>query len=303
MQMTEEKKHFSGFVNIIGKPNVGKSTLLNAFMGEKMAIISSKPQTTRHRYKGIISGEDFQIVFSDTPGLISDPNYKLQEAMNDSAMSIFEDADLVLFMIDPYNEYTGEEKVIRKLTSTKAPKFLIINKVDTSEPEKLKALEKKWREIIDFDEVHHISALMALGIPHLLSSIKSRLPEGPAYYSKDDISDKSVRFFISEIIREKILLNYKQEIPYSVEIHVESYKESQKHGKPFVHISAVIYAMRNTQKGIIIGHKGAGIKKLGIDSRKDIEKFIGSRCHLELFVKVKDKWRDDDRMLKSFGYL
>ncbi len=301
--MTEEKKHYSGFINIIGKPNVGKSTLLNAFMGEKMAIITAKPQTTRHRYKGIVSGDDFQIIFSDTPGLISDPHYKLQSAMNDSAMSIFEDADLVLFMIDPSNEYSGEEKVIRKLKSTQAPKFLIINKVDTSEPEALKALEEEWKALIDFDEVHHISALMDLGVPHLLASIKIRLPEGPAYYSKEDISDKSVRFFISEIIREKILINYKQEIPYSVEIHVESYKESQKHGKPFVHIRAIIFVMRNTQKGIIIGNKGAGIKKLGIQSRRDIEKFIGSRCHLELFVKVKDKWRDDDRMLKSFGYL
>ena len=164
-------------------------------------------------------------------------------------------------------------------------------------------MEAKWKEIISFDEVHHISAKLLLGVDHLLAQIKARLPEGPAYYPKDDISDKSVRFFISEIIREKILLQFRQEIPYSTEVLVESYKETEKHGKPFVYISAIIYVMRDTQKGIIIGHKGAGIKKLGMEARKDIEKFTSSRCHLELYIKVKDKWRDDDRMLKSFGYL
>ena len=301
--MTEPSKHRSGFVNIIGKPNVGKSTLLNAFMGEKMAIITHKPQTTRHRYKGIINGDDYQIIISDTPGLIEDPGYKLQESMNDSAMSIFEDADVVLFMISPIDEYEGDEKVIRKLQLTKVPKFLLINKVDTSDPETLKALEEKWKAIIPFDEVHHISAKLLLGIDHLLLQIKARLQEGPAYYPKDDISDKSVRFFISEIIREKILLQFRQEIPYSTEVLVESYKETEKHGKPFVYISAIIFVMRDTQKGIIIGHKGAGIKKLGTEARKDIQKFTKSRCHLELYIKVKDKWRDDDRMLRSFGYL
>ncbi len=301
--MEEKNKHYSGFVNIIGKPNVGKSTLLNAFMGEKMAIISHKPQTTRHRFKGIVSGEDFQVVFSDTPGLIDDPIYKMQEAMNDAALSVFQDSDLVMFIIDPTNNYRGDEIVIKKLKHCEVPKFLIINKVDTTDPEALKALEAKWKAMIDFDEVHFISATEKLGIPHLLSRIRDLLPEGPAYYPKDQISDKSTRFFISEIIREKILLLYKQEIPYSCEIVVEEYKESTKNGYPFVHIRAVIYVMRNTQKGIIIGHKGSGIKKLGIESRKDIEKFIDSRCHLELFIKVKDKWREDERLLKSFGYL
>ncbi len=301
--MKNEDKHYSGFVNIIGKPNVGKSTLLNAFMGEKMAIISSKPQTTRHRFKGLVSGPNFQIVFSDTPGLIDDPIYKMQEAMNDFAMSIFQDSDVVLFMIDPYSDYSGDEKVLKKLTHTTVPKFLLINKVDTSDPDTLKNLEKEWLEKIAFDEVHHISAKEKLGIDNLLESIKVHLQEGPAYYPKDQISDKSVRFFISEIIREKILLLYKQEIPYASEVFVEEYKESEKHGHPFVHIKAVIFVMRDTQKGILIGHKGARIKKLGIESRKDIEDFIDSRCHLELFIKVKDKWRDDDRLLKSFGYL
>lgn len=301
--MTEDKKHYSGFINIIGKPNVGKSTLLNAFVGEKMAIITHKPQTTRHRFMGIVSGEDFQMVFSDTPGLISDPGYKMQEAMNNSALSVFQDADMVVFVIDPSNEYAGDEKVIHKLKTAEVPKFLIINKIDTSDPDTLKALEAEWKALIDFDEVHHISAKEGLGVDYLLGQIKALLPEGPAYYPKDQISNKSTRFFISEIIREKILLNYKQEIPYSSEVFIEDYKETEKAGKPFVFINAVIFVMRDTQKGIIIGHKGAGIKRLGIDSRKDIEKFIGCRCHLELFIKVKEKWRDDDRLLKSFGYL
>ncbi len=301
--MSENEKHYSGFINIIGKPNVGKSTLLNAFVGEKMAIITHKPQTTRHRFMGIVSGEDFQMVFSDTPGLITDPNYKMQEAMNNSALSVFQDADLVLFVIDPSNNYTGDEKVIHRIKTAKVPKFLIINKIDTSTPDTLKAMEARWREIIDFDQVHHISAKEQLGVPYLLEQIRALLPEGPAYYPKDQISNKSTRFFISEIIREKILLNYKQEIPYSTEVFVEDYKETEKAGKPFVFIKAIIYVMRDTQKGIIIGHKGSGIKRLGIDSRKDIEKFIDSRCHLELFIKVKEKWRDDDRLLKSFGYL
>ena len=297
------EKHYSGYINIIGKPNVGKSTLLNAFIGEKMAIISHKPQTTRHRFLGIVSGEDFQMIFSDTPGLISDPHYKMQEAMNDAALSVFEDADVVLFVIDPSNEYSGDEKVIAKLKNAKCPTFLIINKIDTSDPETLKALEAEWREIIDFDQVHHISAKEKLGIPHLFEQLRGLLPEGPAYYPKDQISNKSTRFFISEIIREKILHNYRQEIPYSAEVIIEEFNETEKRGEPFVFIKATIFVMRKTQKGIMIGHQGSGIKKLGIDSRKDIEKFLEKRVHLELFIKVKDKWRDDDRMLKSFGYL
>lgn len=268
-----------------------------------MAIISHKPQTTRHRFFGIVSGEDFQMVFSDTPGMITDPHYKMQEAMNDAAFSIFEDADLVLFVIDPSNEYEGDEKVIAKLQKAQCPKFLIINKVDTSDPEALKALGAEWEALVDFDEVHFISAKEKLGTDHLLKQCRARLPEGPAYYPKDQISNKSTRFFISEIIREKILHIYKQEIPYSAEVMIESYTETEKRGAPFVTIKAVIFVMRKTQKGILIGHQGSSIKKLGIESRKDIEKFVGSRVHLELFVKVKEKWRDDDRLLKSFGYL
>ncbi|MBT8232365.1 MAG: GTPase Era [Saprospiraceae bacterium] len=296
-------KHFSGYVNIIGKPNVGKSTLLNAFIGEKMAIITSKPQTTRHRILGILSEDDFQIVFSDTPGLIHEPGYKMQRAMNDAAFSIFEDADVVLFVIDPYDPYDGTEKVISKIKATEVPKFLIINKVDLSDPDTLKEMMALWKERIDFDEVHCISALEKIGIDHLLNQIKARLPEGPVYFPKDQISDRSERFFISEIVREKILMLYKQEIPYSAEVVVTEFKESVKNDKPFVRIRAEIYVMRNTQKQILIGRQGASIKKLGIESRKDIEKFLEKRIHLELFVKVKEKWRDDDRFLKGFGYL
>ena len=272
-------------------------------VGEKMAIISHKPQTTRHRILGILNDDDYQIVFSDTPGLISEPSYKMQKAMNDAAFSIFEDADIVLFVIEPNEEYDGSEKVIAKLKQTEVRKLLVINKVDTSDPETLKALEKKWRAIIEFDQVHHISALEKIGVPYLVEQIKENLPEGPEYYPKDQISDKPVRFFISEIIREKILRLYQQEIPYSSEVIIEEFKESEKRGAPFVHILAHIYVMRKTQKQILIGSQGSSIKKLGIESRKDIEKFLEKRIHLELYVKIKEKWRDDDRLLKSFGYL
>jgi len=301
--LSEEKKHYSGFINIIGKPNVGKSTLLNAFVGEKMAIISHKPQTTRHRFFGIVNGDDFQLIFSDTPGLITDPHYKMQEVMNDAALSVFEDADCVLFVIDPSNEYSGDEKVISKLKKAECPKFLVINKIDTAEQDTLKELEAEWRGLVDFDQVHHISAKEGLGIPHLLEQIRALIPEGPAYYPKDQISNKSTRFFMSEIIREKILHLYSQEIPYSSEVFIEEFNETEKHGNPFVYIKAIIFVMRKTQKGIMIGHQGSSIKKLGIESRKDIEKFLDCRVHLELFIKVKDKWRDDDRLLKSFGYM
>lgn len=296
-------KHYSGFVNIIGRPNVGKSTLLNAMVGEKMAIISHKPQTTRHRILGIVSEEDFQIVFSDTPGLINDPGYKMQKAMNDAAFSIFEDADIVLFVTEPGESYDGTEKVIQKLKHIDVPKFLIINKIDTSDPDTLKSLEAQWMEWINFDQVHHISALNKIGTEHLFETIRNALPEGPVYFPKDQLSDRSVRFFLSEIIREKILLLYKQEIPYSTEVIIEDFKESIKRGEPFVHILAHIFVMRKTQKQIMIGRQGSSIKKLGIEARKDIEKFLEKRVHLELYVKIKEKWRDDDRLLKSFGYL
>ncbi len=282
---------------------MGKSTLMNAFLGEKMSIITHKPQTTRHRILGIYNTEEFQIVFSDTPGLITDPNYKMQEAMNKAAFSIFEDADLVIFVTEPGEDYTGEEKVLNKLKKADVPKFLLINKVDLSNPEALLELKTKWESILDFDEIHFISALNKAGTDHVLECIKKRLPEGPVYFPKDQLSDKPERFFITEMIREKILLLYKQEIPYSCEVIIEEYKEENRNGKPFNRIRANIIAMRQSQKHILIGKGGSSIKKLGIEARKDIEKFLGHQIHLELYVKIKEKWRDDDRLLKSFGYL
>jgi GTP-binding protein Era len=297
------EKHYSGYVNIVGKPNVGKSTLLNALVGEKMAIITNKPQTTRHRILGIKSEDNYQIIFSDTPGMIEEPGYKMQKAMNDAAFSIFEDADLVLFVTEPADVYDGSEKVFEKLREATVPKFIIINKVDLSDQESLKALSAKWEALVPFDEVHLISALNKMGTDHLLERIVAQLPEGPVYFPKDQISDRSVRFFISEIVREKILMLYQQEIPYSAEVIVTEFRESIKKNKPFVHIRAEIFLMRNTQKQILIGKQGSAIKKLGIMARKDIEEFLEKHVHLDLFVKVKEKWRDDDRLLKSFGYL
>jgi len=296
-------KHYSGYVNIVGKPNVGKSTLLNAMLGEKMSIITHKPQTTRHRILGILSDENHQIIFSDTPGVIDQPGYKMQKAMNDAAFSIFEDADLVLFVTEPEDKYEGDEKIIDKLNETQAPKFLVINKVDISDSQTLKELEELWMERVKFDACIMVSALEKAGTDHLVNLIMEKLPEGPVYYPKDQISDKSVRFFVSEIIREKILEIYHQEIPYSSEVVVTEFKESEKNGKDFVRIRAEIFVMRSSQKNIIIGKAGSSIKQLGILARKDIEKFLEKKVHLELFVKVKEKWRDDDRLLKSFGYL
>ncbi len=282
---------------------MGKSTLLNALVGEKMSIITHKPQTTRHRILGILSDENFQIIFSDTPGMIDDPGYKMQKAMNDAAFSIFEDADLVVFVTEPQDKFTGDEKIFEKLKKAEVPKVLVINKVDLSDQETLKKLSIWWNEKITFDETVLISALNKMGTDHLLELLLGRLPEGPVYYPKDQISDKSVRFFLSEIIREKILLFYQQEIPYSTEVVITEFKESVKKDKPFVHVRAEIYVMRQSQKNIIIGKGGSSIKKLGIAARKDIESFLEKRIHLEMFVKVKEKWRDDDRLLKSFGYL
>jgi len=254
-------KHKSGFVNIIGNPNVGKSTLMNAMIGDKLSIITSKPQTTRHRILGIISEDEYQVVFSDTPGIIEQPHYGMHESMNKFAFSSFSDADLLLLVIDKYEEYDGDEKVIASLKKTSIPKFLVINK-----------------QIVD------------------------RLPENPPYYPKDQMSDRSERFFVSEIIREKILQIYKQEIPYSCEVIVDQFIDEEKNGKPFSSIYASIYVDRKSQKPILIGRGGSQIKKLGIAAREDIEKFLDRHVYLELKVKIKDGWRNDDRVLKHFGY-
>jgi len=294
--------HKSGFVNIIGNPNVGKSTLLNALVGEKMSIITSKPQTTRHRFFGLLSEDDYQIVFSDSPGIINTPQYGMQQAMNKFAFSSFEDADIVLFVTDIFEQYDGTEKVIELLNKTDAPKYLIINKIDLEKDDVSEEVAKKWASWVTFDEVFFISAAKGMNTEELLKRILLDLPEGPAYYPKDELSDKSSRFFVSEIIREQLLMQYKQEVPYSCEVVVTRYKEEEKKGEPIIMIYADIYVDRKSQKPIIIGKGGEAIKKLGIAARHEIEKFLGSHVYLDLNVKIKENWRNDDRMLKHFGY-
>ena len=294
--------HKSGFVNIIGHPNVGKSTLLNQLMKEKMSIITHKPQTTRHRIFGIYNDDDHQIVFSDTPGLIKKPAYKMQESMNKFAHSSFEDADVLLFMTAPDDEYEEGERVLKMLAETTVPKFLVINKIDKSNQKEVEQLIKYWKSFYEFDMIFPISALENAGVEALFEELKTRLPEGPPFYPKDQISDKSERFFVSEIVRENILKQFKQEIPYSCEVEVESFKHVQTDRKKFVAIRAVIHVSRKSQKSILIGKQGSAIKRLGTESRKGIEKFLQEKVFLELFVKVKENWRDDESMLRSFGY-
>ena len=294
--------HYSGFINIIGKPNVGKSTLMNALVGERMSIITHKPQTTRHRIMGILSGEDFQMVFSDTQGIIYDTSYKMQEIMNKYAFSTKEDSDVLLYVTTPNEKNDDEEAIVDFIKNVDAPKFLIVNKVDAFDPILVAERLEKWSNLIPFDEFFAISALHKKNIDPLFRKIRASLPEGPAYYPKDQISDRSERFFVSEIIREKILEIYRQEIPYSTEVVIQEFKKSTKNKKPFVTIYAEIYVSRDTQKPIILGKGGSLIKKLGIESRKSIELFLEKRVHLQLFVKVKKDWRNDERSLKHFGY-
>ncbi|MCB0565745.1 MAG: GTPase Era [Lewinellaceae bacterium] len=295
--------HKSGFVNIIGRPNVGKSTLMNAMVGERMSIITNKPQTTRHRIIGIMNGEDHQVVFSDTPGIIEDPAYRMQEVMNRFVNTTFEDADIMMFVTDVEERYADDDPVLEKLRNMEVPLFLVLNKVDLVSDGRLLQLIKEWSERVTFTEIIPISALHHNNTGRLLEVILKYLPEGPAYYPKDQLTDRPERFFISEIIREKILLLYHQEVPYSSEVIVTSFKEDETNkGEALVRIGADIYVARNTQKAIIIGKGGSAIKKLGTEARKDIEKFLEKKVFLELHVKVKDNWRDDDRMLKHFGY-
>ncbi len=295
--------HKSGFVNIIGNPNVGKSTLMNAMVGERMSIITAKPQTTRHRIIGILSGEGYQIVFSDTPGIIKDPSYKMQEAMNRFVKSSFDDADLLLFMTEANETYKDDDPIIENIKKMETPKFLIINKIDIVDSNRVAPLIKWWNDRIAFNETVPISALRKTSIDTLSGLILNYLPEAPPYYPKDQLTDKPERFFVSEIIREKILELYHQEIPYSAEVYVESFKETRTtSGKPIVNIYAYIYVARETQKMIILGKKGSAIKRLGTQARISIEAWLESKVFLELHVKVKDNWRDDEKMLRSFGY-
>ncbi len=276
---------------------------MNALVGEKMSIITSKPQTTRHRIVGILSGEDFQMVFSDTPGIIGKPSYKMQEAMNRFAFSAFDDADLLLFVNDIFEDYKEDDPVFQQIKSFEGPKFYILNKTDLAEPERIIKLIKWWNDRIPFTETYPVSALHKNNTEKLLEGIRKYLPEGPEYYPKDQLTDRPERFFVSEIIREKILELYHQEIPYSTEVIVESFKETQTNeGKPLIRIYAIIFAARESQKAILLGRNGLAMKKLGTESRKSLEQWLESKVFLELHVKIRKDWRDDERMLKHFGY-
>lgn len=289
--------HKAGFVNIIGKPNVGKSTLMNALVGENLSIITSKAQTTRHRIMGIVSGKDFQIIYSDTPGIMK-PAYKLHEGMMDAVQVTFKDADIMLYVTEPGLENKIEEEILVKLQNINVPVIVLVNKIDTVTNEKAIELVQGFRALLPNANVASVSALKKWNLDNVLKKIIELLPEAPAYYPEGEITDRSLRFFVSEIIREKILLNYDKEIPYSCEVVISSYKEEEKIDK----ISAVIYVARESQKGILIGHMGSKLKKVGTDARKDAEALIGKKVFLELTVKVAKDWREDDKMLKRFGY-
>jgi GTP-binding protein Era len=292
-----EKVHKSGFVNIIGCPNVGKSTLMNALVGERLSIITSKAQTTRHRIMGIVSGEDYQIVFSDTPGIIK-PLYKLQEKMMQFVITAFTDADLFLLITDVFEDIQLEESYLAKLQKTTTPILLLINKIDVATQQQLEEKLLAWKEKLPQAEIIAISALEKFNIDKIMSRIIEKLPAGNAFYSKEEFTDKSERFFVSEIVREKILLNYKKEIPYSVEVIVNSFKEEEK----IIKIQVDILVERDSQKGIIIGDKGSALKRVGTQARKDMEVFFKKQIFLELFVKVDKDWRSNETRLKNFGY-
>ena len=293
--MKSQKEHKAGFVSIIGKPNVGKSTLMNQLVGERLSIITSKAQTTRHRIMGIISGDDFQIVYSDTPGILK-PEYELHQSMMKFVSASMEDADLILFVTDLYDKY--DEALLGRLKSAKQPVVLILNKIDLAKGSQVDDKLAYWQEAFTPAHTLTISALTGENVPQLLELILNNLPEHPAYFPKDELTDKPEKFFVEEIIREKIFINYKQEIPYSTQVVVESFKEDEK----IIRIRAEIYVERRSQKGIIIGKGGAALKKVGIAARQDLETFFQKQVHLETFVKVADDWRKKERQIKNFGY-
>lgn len=289
----------SGFVNIVGNPNVGKSTLMNELVGERLSIVTSKSQTTRHRILGIVNGEDYQIVFSDTPGVLK-PAYKLQESMLKFSESALVDADVILYMTDTEETAEKNRNFLEKVRQKKdIPVLLVINKIDLIDQEKLVTLVEYWEELLPQAEIIPCSALNKFNVDYIMKRIVALLPEGEPYYETDALTDKPMRFFVSEIIREKILKLYSKEVPYSCEVVVEQYEESAK----MIRMRAVINVTRDSQKGIIIGKKGDGIKRLGIESRKDIEAFVGKKVFLELYVKVAKDWRNDEKSLKEYGYL
>ena len=288
--------HKAGFVSIIGSPNVGKSTLMNVLVGEKLSIITHKAQTTRHRIMGIFSGEDFQIVYSDTPGILK-PHYLLHKSMLSAVFSSMADADIIL-LVTEIGENFQHEEILEKLANSTTPVIVVINKVDLANQEKVESWMEVWKEKLVKADIIAISALHCFNTSVVFDTILRRLPENPAFYPKDELTDRSQRFFIGEIIREKILLNFKEEIPYSVEVVVDSFKEEET----LTRISALLFVARESQKAIILGHQGKAIKKLGTDARKDIEEFLEKHIFLELIVKVKKDWRENELELRRFGY-
>ncbi|MDE5732786.1 MAG: GTPase Era [Bacteroidales bacterium] len=291
------KKHRAGFVNIIGNPNVGKSTLMNALVGEKLSIVTAKAQTTRHRIMGIVNGEDYQIVYSDTPGILK-PNYMLQKSMMNFVDTAIGDADVILYVTDTVEKSDKNEEYISKLVKVECPIVLVINKIDISSQEHVLELMKWWQEKLPKATIFPASAKEKFNLENIFSAITDNLPASPPWYDKDVFTDKNLRFFASEIVREKIFLNYKEEIPYSCEVAVEEFKE----GSERYDISAVIYVMRETQKGIIIGKGGQALKKIGTQARLDMEDFFQKKVFLRLFVKVDPDWRENKKELRKFGY-
>jgi len=289
--------HRSGFVNILGNPNVGKSTIMNALVGEKLSIITPKAQTTRHRIMGIVNGEDFQIVYSDTPGILR-PQYKLQETMMNFVNSALSDADMILYVTDVNERTAHEGEYIDKIKESGIPVIIAVNKVDLTNQDNLEKVVASWHVAFPDSPVIPISALKSFNLDSLLNAILAKLPENPPFFPKDQLTDKYERFFASEIIREKILVNYKKEIPYSVEIEIESFKDE----KDIIKIRALIHVTRDSQKGIIIGHKGSMLKRVGTEARRDMEDFFRKKVFLELYVKVTKDWRDKPLVLKRFGY-
>ena len=289
--------HKAGFVNIIGNPNVGKSTLMNVLVGEKLSIITPKAQTTRHRILGIVNGEDYQIVFSDTPGILN-PAYQLQASMMDFVKTAFDDADILIYMVEVEEKELKNEAFFKKITKSKIPVLLLVNKIDLSNSERVEEKIKYWKKKVPNSFVYVISALEKFNIESVFHKIIELLPESPAFFPKDQLTDKPERFFVNEKIREKILIHFKKEIPYAVEVETESFIEE----KEIIKIRSLIIVERNTQKGILIGHKGRAIKRIGEEARKDLEVFFDKKIYIELFVKVNKNWRSNEKELKRFGY-
>lgn len=292
-----EKKYKSGFVNIVGNPNVGKSTLMNILVGERVSIITSKAQTTRHRILGIVNTDDMQIVYSDTPGVLT-PNYKLQESMLNFSNSALGDADVLLYVTDVVETVDKNEAFLQKVQNIDCPVLLIINKIDLSNQADLEKMVALWKELLPKAEIIPVSAQSKFNVDYIKRRIEDLMPESPPYFEKDALTDKPARFFVTEIIREKILLYYQKEIPYACEVVVELFKEEAE----LIHIKSLIIVERDSQKGIIIGHQGQALKKVGAMARKDIERFFGKKVFLEMFVKVEKDWRNRDNLLRNFGY-